>query len=128
MLYEVITLLVTPVLAVITLLITWRFVPETVKDQRKLDIPGILIVAAALVTVIYGLTELQDGFNVGALGLIVLGLGLGVAFVRWELHTRTPALDMRIFRSGRFNAALIAGAAFNFLGGGGTILFAYYLA
>ena len=120
-------LLVTPVLAVITLLITWRFVPETVKDQRKLDIPGILIVAAALVTVIYGLTELQDGFNVGALGLIVLGLGLGVAFVRWELHTRTPALDMRIFRSGRFNAALIAGAAFNFLGGGGTILFAYYL-
>ena len=120
-------LLVTPVLAVITLLITWRFVPETVKDQRKLDIPGILIVAAALVTVIYGLTELQDGFNVGALGLIVLGLGLGVAFVRWELHTRTPALDMRIFRSGRFNAALIAGAAFNFLGGGCTILFAYYL-
>ena len=120
-------LLVTPVLAVITILITWRFVPETVKDQRKLDIPGILIVAAALVTVIYGLTELQDGFNVGALGLIVLGLGLGVAFVRWELHTRTPALDMRIFRSGRFNAALIAGAAFNFLGGGGTILFAYYL-
>ncbi len=120
-------LLVTPVLAVITLVITWRFVPETVKDQRKLDIPGILIVAAALVTLIYGLTELQDGFNVGALGLIVLGLGLGVAFVRWELHTRTPALDMRIFRSGRFNAALIAGAAFNFLGGGGTILFAYYL-
>ena len=120
-------LLVTPVLAVITLLITWRFVHETVKDQRKLDIPGILIVAAALVTLIYGLTELQDGFNVGALGLIVLGLGLGVAFVRWELHTRTPALDMRIFRSGRFNAALIAGAAFNFLGGGGTILFAYYL-
>ena len=120
-------LLVTPVLAVITLLITWRFVPETVKDQRKLDIPGILIVAAALVTLIYGLTELQDGFNVCALGLIVLGLGLGVAFVRWELHTRTPALDMRIFRSGRFNAALIAGAAFNFLGGGGTILFAYYL-
>lgn len=120
-------LLVTPVLAVITLVITWRFVPETVKDQRKLDIPGILIVAAALVTLIYGLTELQDGFNVGALGLIVLGLGLGVAFVRWELHTRTPALDMRIFRSGRFNAALIAGAAFNFLGWGGTILFAYYL-
>ena len=33
----------------------------------------------------------------------------------------------RIFRSARFNAALAAGAAFNFLGGGGTILFAYYL-
>jgi MFS family permease len=120
-------LLVTPVLAVITLVITVRYVPETAKDQRKLDIPGILLIAVALVTVIYGLTELQGGFNVGALGLIALGLGLGVAFVRWELHTPAPALDMRIFRSGRFNAALIAGAAFNFLGGGGTILFAYYL-
>ena len=101
---------------------------ETVRDQRKLDIPGILLIAAAaLVTVIYGLTELQGGLNAGALALIALGLGLGVAFVRWELHTDAPALDMRIFRSARFNAALTAGATFNFLGGGGTILFAYYL-
>jgi len=120
-------LLVTPVLAVLTLVVTLRYVPETVRDQRKLDVPGILLIGAALITFIYGLTELQDGFNVGALALIALGAGLGVAFVRWELHTDTPALDMRIFRSGRFNAALIAGATFNFLGGGGTILFAYYL-
>lgn len=119
--------LVTPVLAALTLVITLKFVPETVRDQRKLDIIGILLIAAALVTTIYGLTELQGGLNVGALGLIGLGLALGVAFVRWELHTSTPALDMRIFRSGRFDAALIAGATFNFLGGGGTILFAYYL-
>jgi MFS family permease len=120
-------LLVTPVLAVLTLIITLRFVPETVRDQRKLDIPGICLIAAALVAVIYGLTELQDGFNAGALGLIALGLGFGIAFVLWELRTEAPALDMRIFRSGRFNAALTAGAACNFLGGGATILFAYYL-
>jgi len=120
-------LLVTPVLAAITLVVTLRYVPETVRNPRKLDIPGILLVAASLVTIIYGLTELQGGFNAAALALIALGIGLGVAFVRWEIHTDSPALDMRIFRSGRFNAALTAGAAFNFLGGGGTILFAYYL-
>ena len=120
-------LLVTPALALLTLFITLRFVPETARDERKLDIPGILLIAAALVTVIYGLTELQDGFNVGALALIAVGLALGVAFVLWELRAPAPALDMRLFRSGRFNAALIAGAAFNFLGGGGTLLFAYYL-
>ncbi|MFM9033819.1 MAG: MFS transporter [Mycobacterium sp.] len=120
-------LLVTPALALLTLVITLRYVPETVKDQRKLDIPGIALIAVALVTVIYGLTELQGGVSAGALVLIAVGLALGVAFVLWELHTDTPALDMRIFRSGRFNAALIAGATFNFLGGGGTILFAYYL-
>lgn len=119
--------LVTPVLAVLTLVITLKYVPETVRDKRKLDIPGILLIAAALVTFIYGLTELQGGFNPGALGLIAAGIAFGVAFVWWEGRTEAPALDMRIFRSARFNAALAAGAAFNFLGGGGTILFAYYL-
>lgn len=119
--------LVTPVLAVVALLITVRFVPETARDQRKLDIPGILLIGAGLITFIYGLTELQDGFSAGSVGLIAVGLALGVAFVLWELRTDSPALDMRIFRSGRFNAALIAGATFNFLGGGGTLLFAYYL-
>ena len=69
--------LVTPVLAALTLVITLKFVPETVRDQRKLDIIGILLIAAALVTTIYGLTELQGGLNVGALGLIGLGLALG---------------------------------------------------
>lgn len=119
--------LVTPMLAVLTLAITVKYVPETVRDKRKLDIPGILLIAAALVTVIYGLTELQGGFNLGAVVLIAVGVALAVAFVWWELRAEAPALDMRIFRSGRFNAALTAGAACNFLGGGATILFAYYL-
>lgn len=120
-------LLVTPALAVLTLVLTLRFVPETVRDQRALDIPGILLIAASLITVIYGLTELQGGYSTGALALIAVGLALGAAFVRWELRAPAPALDMRIFRSGRFNAAMIAGATFNFLGGGATLLFAYYL-
>lgn len=119
--------LVTPVLALLTLALTWKYVPETVRDQRKLDLPGILLVAAALITVIYGLTQLQAGFSPGAVGLIGVGVALGAAFVWWERRTEAPALDMRIFRSGRFNAALAAGATFNFLGGGATILFAYYL-
>lgn len=120
-------LLVTPVLAALTLVITLRFVPETVKNPRTLDVGGILLIAAALITAIYGLTELQGGVSASALILVGVGVALGVAFVLWELRTPNPALDMRIFRSGRFNAALTAGATFNFLGGGGTILFAYYL-
>ncbi len=119
--------LVTPVLAALTLLITIKYVPETVRASRKLDVTGILLIAAALIAVIYGLTELQDGFSAGALALIAAGLAVGAVFVWWELRCESPALDMRIFRSGRFNAALTAGATFNFLGGGGTILFAYYL-
>jgi MFS family permease len=120
-------LLVTPVLAVVIAVITVRYVPETVRDERRLDLPGIALIAAALITFIYGLSEMQGGVGPRALLLVGIGLALGTAFVFWELRTGSPALDMRIFRSGRFNAALIAGATFNFLGGGGTILFAYYL-
>lgn len=119
--------LVTPVLAALTIAITVRFVPETVRDQRRIDITGIALIAVSLIAVIYGLTELQGGFTVGALALIGGGLAVGVAFVLWEMRTESPALDMRLFKSGRFNAALAAGATFNFLGGGATILFAYYL-
>jgi len=119
--------LVTPVLAALTLAITVRYVPETLRAQRKLDIPGVVLIAAALITLIYGLTQLQTGFHIGALVQILVGMALAAAFVLWELRTDEPALDMRIFRSGRFNAALTAGATFNFLQGGATILFAYYL-
>ena len=76
--------LVTPVLAVLTLVITARFVPETVRCPRKLDIPGIALIAVALLAVIYGLTELQAGFSAGALALIGVGLALVAAFVLRE--------------------------------------------
>ncbi|CAN5505380.1 MFS transporter [soil metagenome] len=119
--------LVTPVLAAVTLVLTLRYVPETLRTQRKLDVPGVLLIASAMITLIYGLTQLQTGFNTTALALILAGLALAVVFVRWELRTDEPALDMRIFRSARFNAAVTAGATFNFLQGGATILYAYYL-
>lgn len=119
--------LVTPVLAALALVITLRYVPETIRDRRKLDVVGILLIAVALLALIYGLTALQGGVNAPAVVLIVVGIALGAVFVRWELRTEAPALDMRLFSSGRFNAALMAGATFNFLGGGGTLLFAYYL-
>lgn len=119
--------LVTPVLAALTIAITMKYVPETLRDRRKLDFTGMALIAVSLLAFIYGLTELQDGGAGGALALIGGGVVFGVIFVLWELRTPSPALDMRLFKSGRFNAALASGATFNFLGGGATILFAYYV-
>lgn len=119
--------LVAPALAALTLVITLRYVPETARTNRKLDIPGLALVAGALVGFIYGLTELQNGLHAAAVVPIAVGVVLAAGFVIWELRTDEPALDLRIFRSARFNAAISAGATFNFLQGGATILFAYYL-
>ena len=50
--------------------------------------------------------------------------GPGSGFVMHELRTNDPALDMRVFRSGRFNAAVTAGAMFNIVLGGSMVLLA----
>jgi hypothetical protein len=42
-----------------------------------------------------------------------------------EWRAPEPALDLRIFRCGRFNAAVTAGITFNFLSGGSMSLFAF---
>ncbi len=119
--------LVTPAIAVLTLAITLRYVPETPRAARSLDVPGLVLIAAALLGLIYGISRLDTGIDAGALVAILVSLVAAVGFVIRELRTCEPALDLRIFGSGRFNAAVIAGLSFNFLVGGSMILFAFYL-
>ena len=119
--------LVAPVAALVALAIHLRFVPETERAPRRLDVPGLILVAAALLAFVYGVSQLQRGFSTEAMIPVVVGVVAAAAFLLRERRTADPALDLRIFSSGRFNAAISAGATFNFLTGGSTILFAYYL-
>jgi MFS family permease len=119
--------LVAPAAALVALVIHLRYVPETPRAPRRLDVPGLMLVAAALLALVYGISGLQRGLDTEALIPLAVGAVAAVGFVVREQRTPDPALDLRIFRSGRFNAALTAGATFNFLTGGSTILFAYYL-
>ncbi len=119
--------LVAPTFSLIALVLTIKFVPETPRASRRLDIVGLVLVAVALLGVVYGISRMQTGIKPGAVVPLVLGLVAGGLFVAWELRTDDPALDMRIFRSSRFNVAVAAGVTFNFLEGGSIILFAYYL-
>src|SRR5215212_9468822 len=74
---------VVPLIAALGLVITWRYVPETVRAARRLDVLGMALFAVAL--------------------------------------------DMLVFRSGRFNAAVTAGVMFNIVLGGSMVLLAFYL-
>jgi len=119
--------LITPVLAIIVLVITLRYVPETQRTHRKTDIPGLLLVAVALIGLIYGISQLQTGLQFGSVAPILIGILAAAAFVWWELRADEPALDMRIFRSPRFDAALTAGAASNLIQGGAMMTLTYNL-
>lgn len=119
--------LVTPVVMVLVLALTVRYVPETPRSQRNTDIPGLLLVAVALIGLTYGISRLQGGLTPAAVVPILVGITTGAAFVWWELRSADPALDLRIFRSPRFTAVVTAGAANNLVQGGSMIMVTYYL-
>lgn len=118
---------VVPTVAAIGLLITWRFVPETVPAVRRLDVPGMVLFAVALLGLIYGTSRMETGIDAAGLAAVGVGLAAACLFVLQELRTSEPALDMRVFRSSRFNAAVTAGVVFNIVLGGSMVLLAFYL-
>ena len=120
-------LLVTPALAVAVVALTLRYVPETPSSDRGTDLPGLALVALALIGVTYGVSELQSGVDLAAAAPILAGLAAAAAFVWWELRCDEPALDLRIFGSPRFNAVVTAGAANNFIQGGSMTMITFYL-
>lgn len=120
-------LLVTPALAIFVVAITLRYVPETAHSHRRIDIPGLLLVAVALIGITYGISRLQSGVGLGAIAPILTGVLAAVGFVWWESRCDNPALDLRIFRAPRFNAAVAAGAANNLVQGGSMTMVTFYL-
>ena len=70
---------------------------------------------------------METGVDVVGVASIAVGLAAGCGFVMQELHTQDPALDMRVFRSSQFNAAVTAGVVFNIVLGGSMVLLAFYL-
>ena len=120
-------LLVTPVLAILVVVVTVRYVPETASSHRRSDIPGLVLVATALVGVTYGISGLQTGVNPAALIPILIGVLAGAAFIWWELRCDDPALDLQIFRAPRFNAMVSVGAANNLVQGGSMTMVTFYL-
>jgi MFS family permease len=119
--------LVTPSLALITLALTIRYVPETQSSHRRTDIPGLMLAACALIALTYGIAELQSGLNLAATGPILAGILAAAVFVWWELRVEEPALELRIFQSRRFSAVVAAGAVNNLVQGGSMTMVTYYL-
>jgi EmrB/QacA subfamily drug resistance transporter len=64
----------------------------------RLDVPGSLAYALAIVSVMYGFTLLP---TVAGLLLVTLGVASAVVFIRWELRTPSPVMDVRLFTRNR---------------------------
>ncbi len=96
-------------LAIIVLLICWRYVPESRDSGAKkgLDITGALLVTVGLGGIVYGLTESGTrGFSDWmVIGSFITGTLALAAFVAVELRSRHPMLPFELFRSKTFTGA-----------------------
>jgi len=96
----------------IILLTWWKLRQEWVDAlDEKFDMLGSLIYGLMLVAVMYGFSRLPSGLGAG---LILAGLLLLLAFIRWEGQVESPVLNMRLFRENRVFALSNLAALINY--------------
>lgn len=92
-----------------------RKVPALPTHARSFDIPGVLLSAAGVFLLVFGIQEAETfdwGPVVGRFGIwhmIALGIALLVTFIWWQRHTRTePLLPLNLFADRNFSLATSA--------------------
>jgi EmrB/QacA subfamily drug resistance transporter len=95
---------------VLALIGTWFFVPES-KDPkpRRLDWLGAVLEVVGVTAVVYAIIEqpLHGWGDVQVAGPLAGGALLLAAFIGWELYTRSPLIDLSLFRNARFSWATV---------------------
>ena len=101
-------LLAVPVLVPLVVLVP-ILIPES-RDPApgRIDPLSIVLSLAAMGAVVYGIKSLAtdgvDGFGVQA---VVIGVFAGVWFVRRQLRSASPMLDVRLLRQGSFGGSVV---------------------
>lgn len=77
-------------------------------DAGRIDLPSVLLSLLAILPVIYGVKEVAShGWAVGPVGSILAGVVFGVVFVARQRRLASPLVDIRLFRTRAFSAALV---------------------
>lgn len=93
-------LAVPALLVTAALVVVWRLVPDSgIRGGGSVDTRGAVVLSLALLAVTGGLSLVRlDGISVWVVGLVLIGLALGVLFVRLELRTKEPLVDIALVR------------------------------
>jgi DHA2 family multidrug resistance protein-like MFS transporter len=121
-------LLALPVMALL-LLLGPRVLPEyRDPDAGRLDLASAAMSLVAVLSVVFGLKQLaQNGIGPLPVAAVVVGLAVGVLFVRRQLDLDDPMIDLRLFRSRAFNASLATNLLGIFIVVGYFLFVAQYL-
>jgi EmrB/QacA subfamily drug resistance transporter len=100
-------------------LVMTLFAAEESRDEtaeRKVDIPGIVALTVSLASLVLALVEGNSwGWgSAGVIGLLVLSVAAGVAFVAIERRARVPIVDFAFFKARSFVGANIVAFTVSF--------------
>jgi MFS transporter, DHA2 family, multidrug resistance protein len=93
---------------VVVLVLGPRFLPEyKAPDAARIDLASVALSLAGTLGVIYGIKRgAQEGIDAAVVVAFVAGVAAGVVFVRRQARLANPLVDLALFRSPRFSAAL----------------------
>jgi DHA2 family multidrug resistance protein-like MFS transporter len=85
-----------------------RLLPEyRAPGAGRIDLVSVGLSLIGMLGVIYGIKRgAQDGIDPAVVVALVLGVAAGVAFLRRQARLESPLVDLALFRSPRFSAAL----------------------
>lgn len=105
-------LFIIPLGVIIVVIVLWKLKGEWAEAKGEpFDVTGSILYGFALVAIIYGFS-LQPSLS-GA-GLIMTGI-IGIfIFIRWEIKTRSPILNMHLFKNNKVFALSNCAAMINY--------------
>jgi EmrB/QacA subfamily drug resistance transporter len=115
-------LVIVPLGAMVFAAVMWKLKGEWRGAKgKKFDLPGSMIYGAAIVSLMYGLSQLPSASGVGAIAAGAMGTWI---FIRWEMRVDSPLLDMDLFRKNTVFAFSNLAALINY---GATFAVAFLL-
>jgi EmrB/QacA subfamily drug resistance transporter len=87
---------------------------ESFGPTARLDLPGLVIVAAAALALVWGLLRgnIAGWSSLETVGALATGALLAAAFVAWELRAPAPMVPMRLFEARAFSSGVAASFLF----------------
>jgi len=118
-------LLMIPFGLLVTAIVFWKLNDEWAASRgEKFDFVGSILYSLMLFLVMYGFSSLPqtDGW-----AMLILGVAGFFAFLRWELKTKSPVFNVRLFKNTAFTFSSLA-ALINYSATFAvTLLLSYYL-